>query len=198
LVTSLHERDESDKIRVVDAAYWMKGCSSLGRLRYAVLLRVGKGGYQDGGLCLIDIKEAAKALAPRAADSSMPKNNARRVVEGARNLSPFLGQRMLAASFLGRDVFMRELLPQDLKLELNQLTREQATSAARYLATVMGKAHGRQMDMQTRRKWRAELGRSRSKSLDAPSWLWTSVVELVSSHEAAYLEHCRQYAMQKT
>jgi len=30
------------KVVVVDAAYWMKGCSSLGRLRYAVLLGSGK------------------------------------------------------------------------------------------------------------------------------------------------------------
>jgi uncharacterized protein (DUF2252 family) len=29
-------------VEVLDAAYWMKGCSSLGRLRFAVLLGVGK------------------------------------------------------------------------------------------------------------------------------------------------------------
>ena len=29
------------------------------------------------------------------------------------------------------------------------------------------------------------------ENLDAPSWLWTSVVQLVASHESAYLEHCR-------
>ncbi len=197
LVTSLHDRKDDGDIEVLDAAYWMKGCSSLGRLRYAVLLRVGEGDYKDGGLCLIDIKEAIKAAAPRAARRPMPRNNAKRVVEGACKLSPFLGQRMLAASFLDRDVFLRELMPQDLKLELDQLTREQATSAARYLAAVVGKAHGRQMDVKTRKKWREELGRHRSKSLDAPSWLWTSVVELVAGHEAAYLEHCRNYAREK-
>ncbi len=197
LITCLHGRSDSAKIRVVDAAYWMKGCSSLGRLRYAVLLRVGKGRYRDGGLCLVDIKEATKAAAPRAAHSSMPRNNAKRVVEGASKLSPFLGERMLATSLLNRDVFIRELMPQDLKLELDQLTFNEATTAARYLATVLGKAHGRQMDLETRRKWRTELGRHRSKGLDAPSWLWTSVVELVSTHEAAYLEHCRNYALQK-
>jgi uncharacterized protein (DUF2252 family) len=32
-----------------------------------------------------------------------------------------------------------------------------------------------------------------SKTLDAPSWFWSSVVELVAAHEAAYLEHCRRY-----
>ena len=198
LVTSLHQRDDDAKIEVLDSAYWMKGCSSLGRLRYAVLLQVGKGSHKDGGLCLIDIKEATTAAAPRADGGQMPADNAARVVEGACKLSPFLGERMRATRFLGRNVFMRELMPQDLKLELDQLTREEATSAARYLAMVVGKAHGRQMDLKTRMKWREVLSRHRSKKLDAPSWLWTSVVELVSSHEAAYLEHCRNYAMRKT
>ena len=31
--------------------------------------------------------------------------------------------------------------------------------------------------------------------LDAPDWLWATVVELMASHEAAYLEHCRKYAL---
>ncbi|AXC16079.1 hypothetical protein ACPOL_6871 (plasmid) [Acidisarcina polymorpha] len=35
-VTSFKGRDSEAKLRVLDAAYWMKGCSSLGRLRYAV------------------------------------------------------------------------------------------------------------------------------------------------------------------
>jgi uncharacterized protein (DUF2252 family) len=39
-----------------------------------------------------------------------------------------------------------------------------------------------------------EFDRHRSKSLDAPSWLWTSVVELMALHDAAYLDHCRRYA----
>jgi uncharacterized protein (DUF2252 family) len=197
LVTSLHQRKDDAKIKVVDAAYWMKGCSSLGRLRYAVLLRVGKGRYKNGGLCLIDIKEATKAAAPKADHGTMPTNNARRVVEGACKLSPFLGQRMLASTLLGRDVFIRELMPQDLKLELDQLTRDEATSAASYLAMIVGKAHGRQMDVATRKKWRQQLDHHHSKKVDAPSWLWESVVQLVASHEAAYLEHCRTYAIEK-
>lgn len=41
LVTSLSRRDENTKVNVIDAAYWLKGCSSLGKLRYAVLLNVG-------------------------------------------------------------------------------------------------------------------------------------------------------------
>ena len=40
---------------------------------------------------------------------------------------------------------VRELMPQDLKLEIDQLTRDEAVSVARYLASVVGKAHARQM-----------------------------------------------------
>ena len=37
LATSLHCRKDDAAIEVLDAAYWVKGCSSLGRLRFAVL-----------------------------------------------------------------------------------------------------------------------------------------------------------------
>ena len=195
LVTCLHNRNDSANVSVLDAAYWMKGCSSLGRLRYAVLLQVGDGDHRNGGLCLMDIKEAIRAAAPRAAHARMPRDNAQRVVEGARNLSPFLGGRMMAAVLGGRTVFLRELLPQDLKLELDRITREETEAAARFLAGVVGKAHGRQMDRETREKWRATLNANRSKTLDAPSWMWSCVLELIASHEVGYLEHCRRYAM---
>jgi uncharacterized protein (DUF2252 family) len=189
LVTKFHKRDKDDAIEVLDSAYWMKGCSSLGRLRYAVLLGVGR------NFCLIDIKEAIRAAAPGEQNSDAPKDHAQRVVRGACALSPFLGERMLAAKLEGRSVALRELMPQDLKLELDQITREEAVAAAKFLAGVVGRAHARQMDGATKREWRSTLLRDRSKSLDAPGWLWTSVVELVASHESAYLEHCRRYAV---
>jgi uncharacterized protein (DUF2252 family) len=102
---------------------------------------------------------------------------------------------MLAAELLEKPVVLRELLPQDLKLEMDRLTRKEIVASARFLASVVGKAHARQMDTPARESWTAELQRNRSKNLDAPSWLWTSVVELVASHERAYLEHCREYAL---
>ena len=194
LVTSLRCRKNGARVKVLDAAYWVKGCSSLGRLRMAVLLGVGRHSRKNGGLCLIDIKEAIKAVAPRHADAAMPRDNAVRVVQGARHLSPALGERMLATRFLDRGVFLRELLPQDLKVEIEQIGQQEAMKAARYLASVVGKAHARQMDAETRAKWSEELKRSRPANLDAPSWLWSSIVELIASHEAAYLEHCRRYA----
>lgn len=193
LVTRLQSRGADAPIAVVDAAYWMKGCSSLGRLRYAAMLRVGEG--KSSSLCLVDIKEAVTAAAPRAAGASMPRDNAVRVVTGARALSPNLGQRMVAARLLGRPVVLRELMPQDLKLEVERLTQAQAVELAAYLASVVGKAHGRQMDKATRASWLSDLQKARTARLDAPNWLWSGVVDLLGIHERAYLEHCRTYAL---
>jgi uncharacterized protein (DUF2252 family) len=194
LATSLRSREDDAPVEVLDAAYWMKGCSSLGLLRFAVLLGIGEGKKRD--FALMDVKEAVLAAAPRYASEKMPKDNAVRVVEGARHLSPQLGNRMVASQLAKRPVFIRELLPQDLKIEISQLTTQEAMTAASFLAGIVGKAHARQMDKLTRARWTRELERHRSKTLDAPSWLWSSVVSLIGKHEVAYLEHCRRYASQ--
>jgi uncharacterized protein (DUF2252 family) len=193
LITSLRHRKNKSTVEVLDASYWMKGCSSLGKLRFAVL--AGISGHKKNDFCLVDIKEAVCAAAPRASGAKMPRSHADRVVEGARHLSPYLGERMMAARLLGKPVVLRELLPQDLKLEMDRLTRDEIVGSARFLAGVVGKAHATQLDDDIRIKWLAELQHDRPKTLDAPSWLWTSVVELIASHEKAYLEHCRQYAL---
>jgi len=195
LATSLRSREDGAPVRVMDAAYWRKGCSSLGRLRLAALVAVGKGKAERH--CLMDVKEAVAATAPRSEGADMPGDDAERVVTGARNLSPFLGGRMMATRLLGKSVFIRELLPQDLKLEIEQLTSGQAVEVAKFLAHIVGRAHARQLSAAERRQWLKVLQGNRSKSLDAPSWLWNSVVDLIGAHEASYLEHCRRYALEK-
>jgi uncharacterized protein (DUF2252 family) len=146
--------------------------------------------------CLVDLKEAVKAAAPHAQRAKMPSDQAERVVEGARHLAPNLGDRMLAVKLEGKSVFARELMPQDRKIEVEQLTSGDAIEVAGFLAAVVGKAHSRQMNAGTRKEWQHELQRSRSKSLNAPSWLWTSLVELLADHERGYLDHCRQWALE--
>ena len=42
LMTSLKDRDKDDDVEVVDAALLDERCSFLGRLRFAVLLGIGK------------------------------------------------------------------------------------------------------------------------------------------------------------
>lgn len=192
LVLALNGGDGEAKVSLIDAAYWMKGCSSLGFLRYAALIRIG-GTEKKRRLALVDLKEAVEAAAPAAPGAQMPMDQAERVVNGARALSPNLGERMLATHVLGKPVVMRELLPQDLKLDVEQFSRAEAIRAAHYLAFVVGKAHGRQMEDATRRDWRRTVSEGRSGA-DAPSWLWSSVVELAGRHEVGYLDHCRRFA----
>ncbi len=184
-----------ERLKVVDAAYWMKGCSSLGLMRYAVLARTGhKSSVRHH---LLDIKQAVHAAAPCSNSKDMPSNDADRVVAGARALSPFLGDRTVPVLISGRNAFVRELRPQDLKFELVNLTRDEAIHIAHVMASVVGRAHGRQMKPAERKSWRAELQGRHSKGLDAPRWLWSGVLDLTALHEAAYLEHCRRYALGK-
>ena len=194
LATMVKAREDDAEVAVIDSAYWLKGCSSLGLLRYAVLVSVTDKATDSTDLCLMDVKEAIASAVPRTGSANFPGTEAERVVEGAKQLSPFLGERMRPARLLDRSVFVRELLPQDLKLEMDALTVDEAMKAGTFLGSVVGFAHARQMDLETRRQWQTELTRDQSKDLEAPSWLWTAVVRLLVSHEESYLEHCRRYA----
>ena len=195
LATRLGYRKDSANVNVMDCAFWRKGCSSLGLMRYAVLLDVGGKAARGRDLCLFDIKEATRPLAPRYDDAGMPRDHAERVVMGACNLSPYLGERMAHARLLDQPVFVRELLPKDLKLEIERMDTEEAIEVARYLARIVGRAHARQLARTEHKAWQAELRRNRSKTIDAPSWLWSGVVDLIAIHERAYLDHCRRYAL---
>jgi len=182
-------------LRVKDAAFWRKGCSSLGRLRYAVLIGFRESKDEAERFALVDIKEAVPSVAPAYADADTPEDPAARVVAGARALSPNLGDRMIAAHLLSRPVVLRELAPQDLKIEIEQFSRREAVDAAGYLAYVVGLAHARQLSRKQRVEWARMLDARRSGGLDAPSWLWRGIVEMAAEHEAGYLDHCRRYAL---
>lgn len=194
MVLSLKGKPQDREVRLVDAAYWMKGCSSLGLLRYAaiVALRTRKGNWS---YALADLKEATAPIPPTAPGAEMPGVPATRVVTAARHLSPYLGERMMPITMQGRSLFIRELTPQDMKLEVDQFSQGEAVRAARHLAFVVGTAHARQMNATARSEWLAKIEADRSGALDTPSWLWESVVTLSGSHETGYLEHCRRYAI---
>ena len=194
LLLSLDRKDRDRSVKLVDAAYWMKGCSSLGLLRFAVLAGL-KHATGRSDYALIDLKEATAPIAPVAPGAQMPADPAERVVAAARALAPNLGDRMTATKAFGRSLFVRELSPQDLKLEVDQFSNSQAIKASHYLAFVVGKAHARQMDGAARREWAAVLEADRRGMIDTPTWLWESIVALAGSHEAGYLDHCRRFAL---
>lgn len=187
LVTALRKREGDTQVKFHDAAYWVKGCDSLGRLRYAVLMGVEQEPKDAGGLCLLDIKEATTAIVPRTRRS--PHEDAERVVKAAQSLSPYLGERMLPVRVRSKPAFVRELLPQDLKLEINRLNSEEGMNAAGHLGHVLGMAHARQLDRAVKADWCRAVNKH-SKTLPAPRWLWDSVKELHARFEAGYLEHC--------
>jgi uncharacterized protein (DUF2252 family) len=193
LITSLASRDDDASVELVDAAYWVKGCSSLGLWRSAALVQVGAD--KEKSLALIDIKQAIRPLAPHAEGADMPGHEGDRVVTGARALSPSLGNRMAPASVLDKQVFVRELLPQDLKFELEALKVDEASAVAHYLASVVAVAHARQLSPADAGAWLATFRKTDAKNLHAPAWLWAATVDLVALHEGAYLEHCRKHAL---
>ncbi len=88
------------------------------------------------------------------------------------------------------------MLSQDLKLEFEHLSRNEAMKAAECLAHIVGRAHVRQFASETCAAWLGDLQHGRSRSLDAPSWLWDAVVDLVGARESAYLQHCRRFALE--
>ncbi|MEP6862180.1 MAG: DUF2252 family protein [Deltaproteobacteria bacterium] len=198
LVAKLESREDHTRISFVDAAFWVKGCSSLGLWRAAVLVEVryrNKKGRKRRKLSLLDVKQAVDASAPWAAGVKHDMPPGERVLAGARKLAPALGLRMVAASVLDRSVFIRELLPQDLKVELDHISVEDGRSVAYYLGMVVGRAHGRQLADGERQSWHREMHTHRSKNIEAPLWLWSALVDLVGVHERAYLEHCRGHAL---
>jgi uncharacterized protein (DUF2252 family) len=85
-----------------------------------------------------------------------------------------------------------------MSLAMESMMRVEAIEAATLFAGAVGKAHARQMERVTRERWARALDKTRTKNLDAPSWLRKSVLDLVATHESAYLEHCRIYALNKS
>ena len=94
-------------------------------------------------------------------------------------------------------VFVRELLPQDLKFELDALADDEAIAIGHYLGSVVALAHARQLEPGDCAAWLAEFRKENAKHLEAPAWLWAAVVDLVALHEGAYLEHCREHALER-
>jgi len=199
VVTALWCRDDGAKVELVDAAYWVKGCSSLGGWRAAALIELGgKKAAAGGRVGLVDLKEALPACAPADPGADLPSHQGERVVMAARRLSSFAGERMLAGTLRDKPIVLRELLPQDLKIEIQRISEREAREVAYFLARIVGAAHARQLDGATRAAWLSELESRPSKSTDTPTWLWESIAALVSLHEGAYLEHCRRHGCPAT
>ena len=65
-------------------------------------------------------------------------------------------------------------MPQDRKIEVEQLTSKEAIEVAGFLAAVVGRAHDRQMDARTRNEWQRELD---AKPIQIPEHTWLAMDE---------------------
>jgi hypothetical protein len=97
---------------------------------------------------------------------------------------------MLAATILGRRTVVRELMPQDRKVNLKLLKRGEAAPIARHLGAVVGRAHARQLSPEASVAWAERLLPDGLPDRVPPEWLWEPLVRLVGEHEEAYLRHC--------
>jgi len=101
-------------------------------------------------------------------------NPAARVLAGARkSRGPALGARMAATQLLGRSVFVRELLPQDLKVELDELSVEGRPRRSRTISARWSAARPRPASSTASAAgaWQSEMQHHRTKAIEAPSWL---------------------------
>jgi uncharacterized protein (DUF2252 family) len=207
LVTTLVGAEEGTEVTILDVAFRIAGTGSLGAFRAAALVAVGAPEkhhghhrFVDDQMRLLDVKEALGAHAPIRRKTSVPRDDAERIVTGARALAPAIGERMLAAHIRGvgqrgeLGVLVRELMPQDLKVSIDRIGPEESVAIGRYLGAVVGRAHGHQLSADDARAWRAELlGRPKKGSPD-PAWLWALLPDLIGAHESAYLQHCARLA----
>jgi hypothetical protein len=59
---------------------------------------------------------------------------------GSKSVISLLGERMLVGRFADKSVIMHELIPQDLKFEMEGFTQDEAVGIASLFASVIGKA----------------------------------------------------------
>lgn len=179
-VTALGESPRKGHYDVVDLAFRVAGTGSLGALRVAVLTR-GKD-EPDGGW-LFDMKEQG---APAAASlCKVPdEDGSARVLAGMRACleSP---PRMLGVTKLGAtSLLVRRLAPQEDKLDLTRIAKDELEDVARLLGALLGRAHRRGATSAGSTPWSAG-------ELDA---LIDRAVTIAGVHEAAYLAYCKAIA----
>jgi uncharacterized protein (DUF2252 family) len=167
-------RDHCD---VVDLAFRVAGTGSLGTLRVAILAR-GKGGAEGGWL--FDMKEERlPAAAPVCTTNDA--DGAERVVAGMRACLEW-PPRMLGTTTLdGTRMLVRRLAPQEDKLDLTRIAKEELQGVAAFLGALLGRAHRRGATGAGTAPWSAS-------DLDG---MIDRAVTVAGVHEAAYLAYCK-------
>jgi len=167
----------ADHFKVEDVAFRVAGTGSLGSLRIAVLTQ-GKGDLDNRWI--FDMKSegapSASELAP-----AIPGPPAERVLKATLACLEH-PPRLAGTTILGdQSLFVRRLLPQEDKLDLTHLRREELPDLARYLGARIGFAH---------RRGATSLPQSRWTPAEQAQ-LTDHAIVVAGLHEAAYLALCK-------
>lgn len=164
----------------LDVAFRVAGTGSLGVQRLAILVR-GKGGKD--GAWIFEIKEEGTPSATALLGAPRMKPAAR-VVAAMRACQARPPQLLGAVELEGRSMLLRRLTPQEDKLSLAAITRDEVLPAANYLGSLAAHAHQRGASKKAKRAWKKS---ERTALLE-------QAIELAGLHEAAYLAYCRLVA----
>lgn len=166
-----------DHCDIVDLAFRVAGTGSLGTLRVAVLAR-GKGGIEGGWL--FDMKEESAAAATPVCAAG-EADGATRVLAGMRACLEWPPRMLGKTSLQGTSMLVRRLAPQEDKLDLTRMTKEELSGVAAFLGALLGRAHRRGATSAGTTPWSAA-------ELDA---MIDRAVTVAGVHEAAYLAYCK-------
>jgi len=174
-------RPDREALDVVDAAWRVAGCGSLGGVRVAVLAR-GKGGVD--GAWVFDMKEEETPSATRVLGRPAKRfrfDPAERVCAAYRACVDRPSRLLGATTLGGRSMFVRRLAPQEDKLDLTALRSSDLDPLAVYLGALTGRAHARGATKKPRKAWTHE---ERDALVDR-------AIALAGIHEAIYLALCK-------
>lgn len=166
-----------DHFEIEDVAFRVAGNGSLGALRIAVLTR-GKGDIDNRWI--FDMKSEG---APSASElvPAIPGPPAERVLRATLACLEHPPRLAGTTELDGRSLFVRRLLPQEDKLDLLHLRREELPELARYLGARLGTAHRRGATVLPQARW----------SAPEQARLTDQAIVLGGIHEAAYLAFCK-------
>jgi len=168
-----------DLYRVQDMAFRIAGTGSLGCLRIAILVEGKAGGPH--GYWVFDMKEEdARPSSARLLETKQLRGAAR-VEAGIRATLRNVPRGLGTTTLRGLPMLVRRLTPQEDKLDLTHIPKNELDALARLLGALTGRVHVRGAVGRRPRTWTAA---ERQHVID-------SAVRMAGIHEAAYLAFCQ-------
>lgn len=169
-------RPPSACLQVQDLAFRIAGTGSLGGLRLGVMVH-GKGGKD--GAWLFDMKEEGAAVATRLVTATRAKG-AERVLAALERCLAHPPTLAGTTTLEGKSLLVRRLAPQEERLDLASVPRDEWEVLVPYLAARTAEVHRRGTD---------HLPRPWSRA--AAAALLERAITLAGIHEATYLAFCK-------